>query len=185
MKSEKRERSIVKNKEQNKVKIGLIALTGLFAALITVMTAYICHIPIPIAGGYVHFGDSLIYLAATILPKPYAMLAGAIGGGMADLLTAPLWTIPTVFVKMAITIPFSNKGNKIVCPRNVIAIFLAYFISATGYFIANRFVFGSEVAFLTSVAGSTIQSMGSGVFFVIFAIALDRLKFKQSLMEVR
>ena len=56
-----------------------LTLSGIFAALITIFTAYIGHIPIGINGGYIHFGDGLIYLAATILPMPYAMLAGAIG----------------------------------------------------------------------------------------------------------
>ena len=67
-------------------KIRNIAITGVFAALITVMTAYVCHIPVGTNGGYVHFGDALIYLAAVLLPRPYALAAAAIGGGMADLL---------------------------------------------------------------------------------------------------
>ena len=66
-----------------------MAAAGLFAAMITVMTAYICHIPYGVNGGYIHFGDALIYLAAVFLPRPYALAAAAIGGGAADLLTAP------------------------------------------------------------------------------------------------
>ena len=84
-----------------------MAFTGLFAALITIFTAYIGHVPVGVNGGYIHFGDGLIYLAATILPWPYAMLAGAIGGGMADLLTAPAWTLATVIIKALIVIPFT------------------------------------------------------------------------------
>ena len=61
-------------------KIYNLTLTGIFAALITIFTAYIGHIPVGANGGYVHFGDTIIYLAATILPMPYAMAAGAIGG---------------------------------------------------------------------------------------------------------
>ena len=68
-----------------------IVTTGIFAAMITVMTAYICHIPYGANGGYIHFGDTMIYLAAVFLPRPYALAAAAIGGGIADLLTAPMW----------------------------------------------------------------------------------------------
>lgn len=50
-----------------------LTLTGLFAAMITLMTAYIFHIPYGANGGYIHFGDTLIYLAAILLPKPYAI----------------------------------------------------------------------------------------------------------------
>ena len=83
--------------------------TGLFAAMITVMTAYICHIPYGANGGYIHFGDALIYVAAVFLPRPYALAAAAIGGGLADLLTAPMWAPATIIIKMLITLPITSK----------------------------------------------------------------------------
>ena len=61
--------------------IQLICVTGLFAAMIYVLTAWL-HIPT--GAGYTHAGDGLIYLAASMLPTPYAMAAGAIGAGLAD-----------------------------------------------------------------------------------------------------
>ena len=60
----------------NKVK--KICLTGLMAALITVCTAFI-KIPTGINSGYLHFGDSMIYIAGCIL-GPWAALAAAVGG---------------------------------------------------------------------------------------------------------
>lgn len=164
-----------------KQKTKLLTITAIFAAMITVMTAYICHIPVPIAGGYMHFGDSLIYLAASILPAPYAMAAAAIGGGLADLLTAPVWALPTIIIKMLITIPFTNKQSKIITPCNLFAPILAYFISGTGYYFANTLLFGEDIAFITSYLGSLAQSGGSAIFFIIFGIALDKIKFKQKL----
>ena len=65
------------NEKQQKP-VTLLTVTGLFAAIITLMTAYICHIPYGANGGYIHFGDALIYVAAVILPRPYAMAAAAI-----------------------------------------------------------------------------------------------------------
>lgn len=158
-----------------------IGLAAVLAALTTVMTAYVCHIPMPATGGYIHFGDSLIYLAAALLPKPYAMAVGAIGGGMADLLTAPMWAIPTVIIKMLIVLPFSSKANKIITKRNVIATVLAFIISSTGYFLAESLIFGFELSFIMSVSGSFIQSFGSAIAFVIFGIALDKMKIKNRL----
>ena len=70
-------------KEQNTKTTVLLTLTGLFASMITVMTAYIFHVPYGANGGYIHFGDALIYVAAVILPRPYALAAAAIGGGLA------------------------------------------------------------------------------------------------------
>ena len=67
-------------------KLYRLVTAALFAAAIAVMTAYMLHIPIP-TGGYIHIGDALIYLAACLLPAPWAMAAGAVGAGLADLLT--------------------------------------------------------------------------------------------------
>lgn len=164
-------------------KVKYITMTGIMAALITLMTAYICHIPVGVNGGYVHFGDSLIYLAAVLLPTPYALAAAAIGGGLADLLTAPMWTVATVIIKMLITIPFTNKSKKIVTPRNVFATVIAYLISGLGYFVAEYILFGTKSVLLVSMSQSLIQSGGSAVFFIVFGLALDKSHVKNRFFE--
>ena len=153
------------------------------AAMITIMTAYICHIPTGVNGGYIHFGDSIIYLAAALLPTPYALAAAAIGGGLADLLTSPMWAPATIVIKMLITIPFTNKSAKIITPRNVIASVIAYFISGFSYFLAEYLLFGTWTALIASMSGSLIQSGGSAVFFIIFGLALDRINAKSKLIN--
>ena len=173
---------ITKSHSQQTTKVKYLTITGLMAAMITIMTAYICHIPIGVNGGYIHFGDSLIYLAAAILPTPYALAAAAIGGGLADLMTAPMWTVATIIIKMLITIPFTNKSTKIITVRNIIATIIAYLISGTCYFFAEYIIFGSfSAAFLSSMTGSLIQSGGSAIFFVIFGLALDKAHIKARL----
>ena len=99
----------------------LITVTGLFAAMIALMTAYIFHIPYGANGGYIHFGDALIYIAAVLLPRPYALAAAAIGGGLADLMTAPMWAPATILIKMLITLPFTSHSTKMLEMRNIIA----------------------------------------------------------------
>ena len=106
------ELTAVKKQEQAGKTLRRLTTTAVFAALITLMTAYIFHIPVGMNGGYVHLGDSLIYLAAATLPLPYACAAGAIGGGLADLLTSPAWAPATIIIKMLICLPFSSKGKK-------------------------------------------------------------------------
>ncbi len=176
MKTKIKEHQTVQVKEGDKLRY--MTTAGIMAALIALMTAYICHVPVGANGGYVHFGDSLIYLAAVLLPTPYALAAAAIGGGLADLLTAPLWAPATILIKMLITIPFSNKSKKIVTPRNVAATVIAYFISGTGYFLAEYILFGSWSVFLVSMSQSLVQSGGSAVFFIIFGLALDKVNVK-------
>lgn len=168
------------NKRQQTLKL---TLTGVFAAMITIMTAYICHVPYGANGGYIHFGDALIYVAAVFLPRPYAMAAAAIGGGMADLLTAPLWAPATIMIKMIITLPFTSKEGRILCPRNIIAPFLAALLSATGYYLAQGILFGSFVSVLASFAGSAVQSGGSAIIFLALAVALDKAHMKSRTEE--
>ena len=59
-----------------------IAMSAMFAALVTVTTAFI-KIPTPV-GGYVHPGDSMVYLAASVLPGPFGLIAAAVGGALGD-----------------------------------------------------------------------------------------------------
>lgn len=173
--------TLTKQTSKQTTKVKYLTITGLMAAMIALMTAYICHIPFGANGGYIHFGDSLIYIAAAILPTPYALAAAAIGGGIADLLTAPMWAPATIIIKMLITIPFTNKTTRIITPRNVIATFIAYWISHTGYFFAEYILFGSfSSAFFGSIGG-VIQSGGSAVFFIIFGLALDKVHIKAKL----
>lgn len=155
-----------------------LTMTGLFAAMIMVMTAYICHIPYGANGGYIHFGDALIYMAAVFLPRPYALSAAAIGGGMADLLTAPMWAPATIIIKMLITLPFTSKEGRILTRRNIAAPFAAAVISATGYYLAEGILFGSFIAPLASIAGSAVQSGGSALIFLLLAAAMDKAHLK-------
>ncbi|MDE7266282.1 MAG: TIGR04002 family protein [Lachnospiraceae bacterium] len=175
-------KTAAKGKTNQSAKMRYLTLTGLMAAMITMMTAYICHIPIGVNGGYIHFGDSLIYLAAVILPTPYALAAAVIGGGLADLMTAPMWAPATIIIKMLITIPFTNKSTKIITPRNIIATVIAYLITGIGYFIAEYIIFGAiGSALIASLSGNLIQSVGSAVFFIIFGLALDKVHLKSRL----
>lgn len=164
-------------------KVNYLVVTGIMAALITLMTAYICHIPVGTNGGYVHFGDALIYLAAALLPKPYALAAAAIGGGLADLFTAPIWLPATVVIKMLIVLPFAERSQKIVTIRNVAAVILAYFISGFGYFAAEYILFETISVFWISMLQSLVQSGGSAVFFIVFGMALDKTGFKKRFMK--
>ena len=159
------------------IKLRYITLAGLFAALIALFTAYILHIP---AGpnGYIHLGDALIYLAAALLPAPYAMAAGAIGGGLADLLTAPMWAPATIIIKILIVIPFTSKHNKLLAKRNLIAPVIAMLITIIGYYFAELILYGKETAFLVSVTSNSIQGLGSAAVFYILGAALDTAGIK-------
>ena len=70
-----------------------LVLASLFAALIFVLTKFLS---VPTAIGYIHPGDAAIYLAAAILPTPYAMAAAGLGGALADLVGGYFHYIPII-----------------------------------------------------------------------------------------
>ena len=160
------------------IKLRYITLTGLLAALITLFTAYILHIPMGFNGGYIHLGDALIYLAAVLLPAPYAMAAGAIGGGLADLLTAPMWAPATVIIKVLVVLPFTSRHSKIFSKRNLFAPLIAMLITIAGYYLAEVILYGKEAAFLISVTTNLIQGIGSAAVFYVLGAALDKAGIK-------
>ncbi|RKM54109.1 TIGR04002 family protein [Butyrivibrio sp. X503] len=168
---------------QSGSKTKLMALTGMMTAMTVIFTAYIFHIPVGMNGGYIHFGDSVIYLAAAFLPFPYALIVGALGGGIADLLTAPMWTIATMIIKMLIVLPFSSKSKRFLSKRNLLAPVIAFFISATGYYIAEMILFGSKTAIISAFSGSLIQSGGSALFFYIAGAAFDGAGIKKTVLK--
>lgn len=145
------------------------------------MTGYVLHIPLP-TGGYVHLGDMMIYIAASLLPLPYAMGAAAIGGALADIVTGySMWALPTFIIKAIIVLPFTRKSTKFLCTRNIIAIFVAGVISPVAYGIAAGIIYGTATAFLPQVLGTGVQSIGNGIAFVAIALALDKANGKERL----
>lgn len=152
----------------------LLCTAGLFAAMITLMTGFILHIPYGINGGYVHFGDAFIYIAASILPRPYAIAAAVIGAGLADLLTAPAWMPATIVIKLLLALLFTNQGNQLLVKRNIIAPFVAIPITVIGYYIAEGILFGSFVTPAASIPGNIIQGAGSIVIYYFIAGALQK-----------
>lgn len=164
-------------------KIRLITITGLFAALIYVFTAYI-HVPT--GAGYTHAGDGLIYLAACILPTPYAMLAGAIGGTLADGLSGfPVWIPATIIIKAVTALFFSNKSEKILTLRNILGIIPSGILCIVGYSLYEGTVMTGNLSWTAITAAFTqtpaycVQIGASSVLFIVTAFLLDRIGFKK------
>ncbi len=160
-------------------------LAALFAAMTYVMTAFV-HIPTN--QGYVHIGDGVIFLAAALLPTPYAMAAGALGAGLSDYLSGyAMWVLPTMIIKAATAAVFSSKRQTIICKRNLAAIIPAAFICVGGYYIAGAllaFLSGSSItaalaAAVADIPSNIIQCVGSAVLFLLLGTALDRTGMKK------
>lgn len=161
-------------------KVRYIALSGMLAALTFLLTAYL-HIPT--GNGYTHAGDGVIFLAASILPTPYAVAVGAIGGALADGLSGFLMWLPaTVVIKSLTALFFTNQKDKIICLRNILAIIPSLILCVAGYSLYEGIFIsgGVSIAAITAAFGQTpaycIQIAASSVLYIFVGTALDRTR---------
>ncbi len=168
-----------------------IVLSGLLAAMVCVATSTLI-ITIPGgSGGYVHLGDAVIYLAAALLPTPYAVAAAAIGAGVADLMVAPLWAPFTIAIKAVMALAFTAKKERFLCGRNALATVLAGVACVVGYYGAEvaLLCFDNPIgvaagAALAAVPFNGAQALASGICFVVLAVALDKMSIKKRLQKM-
>ena len=165
------------------VSLQQMVTASVFAAAITVVTAYFLHIPIPGSSGYVHLGDALIYLVACLLPTPYAVFAASVGAGLADLLTAPVWVLPTVIIKAVVALQFTSRADRLLTRRNTLAVFTTAIVSPGLYAVASCIMTGTLAAFLPQFMGTLVQAVGSALLFFPMAAVLDRMHFKSRVLR--
>lgn len=168
-----------KSKATNTAKnIKLLTITALMAALVYVLTAFL-HVPTN--NGYTHVGDGIIFLAASLLPLPYAMAVGAVGAGLSDLLSGFAVWLPATFIVKAVTACFfTNKKPKILCFRNILAVIPAWITCVLGYALyEGTFISSYKVAFLAMPA-NTVQIASSMILYLVLAAGLDKIDFKKN-----
>lgn len=177
----------MKKSDPKKQLIHLVS-AAVFAALIAVFTAYV-SIKTGINDGYLHFGDSMIYLASCILPMPYAMAAAAIGGALADILGgAAVWAPFTAVIKALNVVPFAlvyvckwtKSPQRILNKTTAFMPIVSGLITVFGYLLAEGLLYTFPSAW-TSVPFSIVQATGSAVIFYIAAAALDGVGIKKRL----
>ena len=154
-------------------KIRLMCTAGIFTALVFVVTAYL-HIPTN--NGYIHVGDGFIYLAACLLPWPYAVAVGAGGAFLADCLSGYIiWAPGSILIKALTVFFFTRKKAKIINIHNMLALLPAAAICAGGYYLYEALLYGNFIAPLTGIPASVTQSIASSIVFVIVGHTFDKL----------
>ncbi len=164
-----------------------ITYTAIFTALILLATS-VLKFSTGLGEGYIHLGDSFIYLSACVLPFPYSIFAGALGGALADIISGyAIWSIPTMIIKALNVLPFAivckeYKSTKILSKQTVLMTVISGVITIVGYFIAECVLYSVASATL-SLIGNTIQAVASGIIFVIIAKATDKINLKSKLFK--
>lgn len=168
-----------KEKSNISFKIRILVSSALFAALICLTTASFLHIPM-VNGGFIHVGDTFIYLAAVLLPTPYAAFAAAIGAGFADILSgAAHWVWATIIIKPILVLFFTNKSEKIINTRNIVSGIIAGIVGTVLYMIADGVMMGNILASFIMTLLGLVQPVGSFILFVIIGGVFDKIKIKE------
>ncbi|MCD8026616.1 MAG: ECF transporter S component [Clostridiales bacterium] len=177
-----------KAKGKSKVNVKMLAFSAMFAALITVTTAFI---KIPSALGYTHAGDSMIYLAASILPGPYAIVASSIGGALADIISGyAYWALPTAIIKAFNAVPFVlcrmilkkyNRDDRIINIPNLLMLIPTTAVTVFGYLLANALLYDWAAA-VAELATWYLQPGVGAIIYIALGTGLDSIKFKQKML---
>lgn len=146
-----------------------IALAGMLAAIITVGILLV-RIPVPGTSGYVHVGDAVIYIAAYILPLPYAIAACAIGGALADgLVSAVVYIIPTALTKSLMVLG-ASCSIKLLGDKKLgflVAFIAGALLNTIGYFVCEWIMFGMAYA-VSGVLWNLVQGAAGALIAAPF-----------------
>ena len=132
-------------------KVVNLVMMGLMTCLVIVATMFI-KIPIPMTSGYVHLGDSMIFLSVLILGKKNGSIAAGVGSAMGDILGgyaiwAP-WTLVIKFIMGWILGCFVERFEK---KGTIIGMAVAGAEMTAGYYVASSFLYGSWIVTLADI----------------------------------
>lgn len=171
----------MKSAKKNQEQLKNIIKSALFAALIFAVTYFV---KLPVLVGYIHPGDALVFLAASVLPMPYAIASCALGGALSDLLGGyPVWIIATVLIKGLSATCFSAKTKKIVCVRNLTALIPSLILCVGGYYIFEAlFISNSFVVPLAAIVPNVVQTVVGSAIYVLLGMIVDNSRSLRRLL---
>ncbi|MBN2261157.1 MAG: ECF transporter S component [Clostridiales bacterium] len=156
-------------------------LASLFTAMVTVGTMVI-QVPTP-TKGYIHIGDTLVYLSGILLGNVFGFLAAAFGSFLADFFSGYLiYAIPTFMIKgldaLAVGLIYralSKNVEKLSLKTFYFAISVVAgtIIMVGGYYIFESALYGYKASLL-GVVPNIIQGIGGGVLALPVLLALEK-----------
>lgn len=157
-----------------------IVLTGLMISLI-VLATIIIRIPIPGTQGYIHLGDTMIFLSIMLLGWKRGAVAAAAGSALADIMGGvAIWAPWSVVVKagMAIIVGIflswaaAKVSGKMVYAVQIIGMVLGGLFMTGGYFVAEAVMYGNWAAPIIGIPFNIAQFVVGGVLATVLATAL-------------
>ncbi|WBW97795.1 ECF transporter S component [Oceanirhabdus sp. W0125-5] len=160
---------------------------GVMIAIICVATLAI-KVPTVMGIGYVHLGDSMIFLAAILFGKKRGAITAALGMTLADLIAGYAYYMPFTFVIKGIMafiaagIAYRGEYNGKNLLNNLFAFIIAGIWMVFGYFVAKiilvkyvLFRADSTKEAITLASASVPNNIGQFVVGIIIALFLIKL----------
>ena len=172
-----------------------LVLTALMTCLVCLAT-FALKIPNPLTQGYVHIGDTFIFMSVLVLGKKNGSIASAVGAAMADVMGGyAIFAIGTFFAKglMALIMGLliekghervlANGESKIrifsLAPYELIAMVIGGLTEVAVYVVVNALVYGNLTVGLLSIPGNAGQFAVSMVIAVVLTHALLKTPVKR------
>ena len=156
-----------------------LVLSAMFAALSCAATMVI---QIPIATGYLNFGDGLCLLAGWILGPWYGFAAAGLGSALADLLAGYGAYVPATFVIKGLVALIAALLLRLVRKEGMPAVWQlalsalpAEAAMVLGYFAFETLVLGEAAAAAAAVLNNLLQAAAGIVLAVLLEQAVCRV----------
>ena len=159
------------NRAGQKVRTIDLTVTAAMAALVFLGT-YIFKFPT--ISGYIHLGDCMILLTVALFGMKKGAIAGAIGGGLSDLIGGyTYWVVPTLLIKCMWAMVMGVIMHKLLKDRKgsfLIGAIAGGILHIIAYTLVRAVLYGGKTAII-EIPGLAFQT-GAGIVigFVIYQL---------------
>ena len=171
-------------RNQNDNRIMNLVLTGLMMCLVMVATMFI-KVPIPFTQGYVHLGDSMIFLSVLVLGTRNGCIAAGVGSALGDIVGGyAFWAPWTLAIKLVMALimgvfvehmekrGINQSDHSGIALTEIVGMSLAGIEMVAGYYIASAVMYGNLLVPLPSVPWNIGQFVVGMVIATALATAL-------------
>ena len=167
---------------ETKSHVQKIVMAAMMMCLVMIATVFI-RVPIPGTQGYVHLGDSMVFLSVLILGWKYGAVASAFGGLLADVLGgAAAWAPWTFVIKGVMAVILGLIAMKL-SERSSISrgrfifgeaagMVVAGIFMVAGYYLAEGVMYGNWLAPVIGIPWNIGQFVVGMVIVIVLATAL-------------
>ena len=161
-----------------------LVITAMSIALVLVATMFI-NIKLPLApnGGLIHMGTAMLFLIAILFGPRTALIAGAIGMGLFDLISG--WTLWAPFTIVARglqgyivgRIAWSSRYKGDNPGLNIFAMIVSAPVMLAVYYVCEGILYSNWVAPVASIPGNITQNVVGILVAIPVGIALKKTRF--------